>query len=183
MSMKSPLFVALLIAATVLVAGCATNSTPQASPNELSAAPFHCKDLLPDSDFNRIIGQDISNFVVNETDDRNSITSDLSCHYYTPLNFSGGSYDFVFLVEYRVSRSTPKAVYEKEKNSLLSNSITRGDVVEIHGLGSDAYQWATTITTNVLSSNQKYAIISVVLGYDNFMFEVTKVVDANLNKY
>src|SRR3989344_3536604 len=193
---------AIIIAALVAMGGSAyfifsdkdsmptnqTDNNSKVAENTANKADFHCKDLLPDVDFQTILKKNSSEYVLKEQNNDLSkgegTTQDFKdkfgnqfqqgarvfvCSYSTPDNPVG---DIYFLLGYG-TKNDLTAEFQSQKDVAFSfngkeiqiaDQIIKGpdDYAEsIADLGADAYRVGfkeVSNTVHVLSSNRKYML-------------------------
>jgi len=206
---------AIIIAALVAMGGSAyfifsdkdsmptnqTDNNSKVAENTANKADFHCKDLLPDVDFQTILKKNSSEYVLKEQNNDLSkgegTTQDFKdkfgnqfqqgarvfvCSYSTPDNPVG---DIYFLLGYG-TKNDLTAEFQSQKDVAFSfngkeiqiaDQIIKGpdDYAEsIADLGADAYRVGfkeVSNTVHVLSSNRKY-MLTVTVNADKFLIDV-----------
>src|SRR5579872_751921 len=178
-------------------------SPPQNSNQNVSnqgAPSFHCKDLLPDADFQSITGIDSSKVQLDEKVD-NTDDPTLDC-IFNSQNSQANYFNLTLTLIHDVNKASGYASvadqFSQTRSIALSNSFIKMTDRPDITVGSGAYSMADSsghpIDSGIalLSSNKKYEI---TLTYGDVGFgsgsgiksdatiSILKTVDANLNRY
>lgn len=181
------------------------DSQSQLTPGRIS---FACKNIFPDSDFTRIIGQEVSSFELDESLDLTVEGLILDCKYRSKnleqagrgitvtISILGGA-----LGSEQAFNNTKKGFPEPFKGAPPEIIQERKKILE--GLGADSFHygmsskgssgqfWAKQDQIVILTSNKKYnalanvAVFSEPENLDTFKaaVEIIKVLDTDLDKY